>query len=404
MYSKEEVLEYISAEDIKFVKLTFCDILGVQKNISILSTEIERAFERGISFDASAICGFGNEAKSELLLFPDPSTIEVLPWRPSQGKVVRMICDIKKPDGTPFEADTRYILKNAVRLAEKNGIKLNMSSEFEFYLFKMDDEGNPTDVPFDNAGYFDIAPFDRGENVRREICLTLENMDIYPESSHHEEGPGQNEIDFKYSDPLSSADNALTFKSITQTISAKNGLYASFMPKPVKNSSGNGMHINISIADKSKTDSFIAGILENIQGITAFLNPTKESYDRLGEKKAPFYVTWAEGNRSQLIRIPMEADERRRFELRSPDPTANPYLAYALLIYAGTKGVINKTPLCEPCNINLYDAKKDVSEKLQCLPKTLDEAIILAKKSDIVKEYIPAGILEALEKNSNKSE
>lgn len=403
MYSKEEVLEYVSSEDIKFIKLAFCDVFGIQKNISILSTELERAFKHGISFDASAIRGFGDESKSDLFLFPDPSTIEVLPWRPTQGKVVRMICDIKNHEGTPYEADTRNILKNAVNFAKKNGVELKMGSEFEFYLFKTDDEGNPTSEPFDGAGYFDIAPFDRGENVRREICLTLENMDIYPESSHHEEGPGQNEIDFKPSDPLSSADNAITFKSVTQAIAAKNGLFANFMPKPVKNASGNGMHINISLADKSKTDSFIAGILENIAEITAFLNPTEDSYNRLGEKKAPFYITWAEGNRSQLIRIPAENGERSRFELRSPDPMANPYLAYALLIYAGTEGVINKKELGESCNINLYSADKEKTENLPHLPKTFDEAVSLAKDSGIVKKYLPDNILEAFSKN-NKSE
>ncbi len=392
MYNKNDVLDYIASEDVKFIKLAFCDVFGVQKNISILSSELERAFEHGISFDASAIDGFGDEANSDLFLFPDPSTVEVLPWRPSQGKVVRMICDIKNPDGTPYEMDTRHILKKAIQYAKENGIELNIGSEFEFYLFKTDDEGNPTNVPFDNAGYFDIAPSDRGENVRREICLTLENMDIYPESSHHEEGPGQNEIDFKHSDPLSSADNAVTFKSVTCTIAAKNGLYASFMPKPVKNESGNGMHINISLNDKSKTNSFIAGILDNIRGITAFLNPINESYERLGDKKAPFYITWAEGNRSQLIRIPAETDERSRFELRSPDPMANPYLAYALVIYSGTEGVVNKKELCRPCNINLYNADKSITDKLSTLPRNLTEALEEAKKSEIVKKYLPENI------------
>ena len=404
MYNKKEVLEYIKSEDVKFIKLAFCDIFGTQKNIAIIANELERAFEHGISFDASAIKGFGDESKSDLLLFPDPSTIEVLPWRPMQGKVVRMICDIKNPDGTPFEMDTRNILRNAVRYAQENGIELNIGSEFEFYLFKTDDEGNPTDVPFDNAGYFDIAPLDRGENVRREICLTLEDMDIYPESSHHEEGPGQNEIDFKYADPLLSADNAPTFKSVTQTIAAKNGLHASFMPKPVKNSGGNGMHINISLKDKSKTDSFIAGILEYIRGITAFLNTTYESYERLGSKKAPLYITWAEGNRSQLIRIPAETNERSRFELRSPDPMANPYLAYALLIYAGVEGVINSMVLCEPCNINLFNADRSITETVPTLPKNLDEAIECAKDSIIIKKYIPEKMLDELTINKRKPE
>ena len=404
MYSKNDVLDYIKSEDVKFIKLAFCDIFGVQKNISIIADELDRAFEYGISFDASAIRGFGDEAKSDLFLFPDPSTIEVLPWRPSQGKVVRMICDIKKPDGTPFETDTRYILKKAVNYAKENGIELNIGAEFEFYLFKTDDEGNATNIPFDNAGYFDIAPFDRGENVRREICLTLENMEIYPESSHHEEGPGQNEIDFKYSAPLSSADNAVTFKSVTEAIAAKNGLYASFMPKPVKNSSGNGMHINISLNDKSKTDSFIAGILENISGITAFLNPLRESYERLGNKKAPLYITWAEGNRSQLIRIPAETSERSRFELRSPDPMANPYLAYALLIYSGIEGIIGNKKLCKPCNINLYSADKNLTENLPTLPKNYDEALEQAENSIIVKKYMPENIIDILKKFNSKPE
>ena len=404
MYSKNDVLEYIESEDVKFVKLAFCDVFGRQKNISVIASEAERAFERGISFDASAICGFGDEKKSDLFLFPDPSTIEVLPWRPSQGKVVRMICDIKNPDGTPFEADTRYILKKAVRHAAENGIELNIGSEFEFYLFKTDEDGNPTSIPFDNAGYFDIAPFDRGENVRREICFTLEEMDIYPESSHHEEGPGQNEIDFRYSAPLLGADNALTFKSVTQAIAAKNGLHASFMPKPVKGLSGNGMHINTSLNDKSKTDSFIAGILENIGGITAFLNPLAESYERLGSKKAPLYVSWAEGNRSQLIRIPAETEERSRFELRSPDPMANPYLAYAMIIYAGVYGVINRSELCAPSDVNLYGAGKDITEKLSVLPKSFDEAISCAAENALVKKYLPQSILDTYKKYNGKPE
>lgn len=393
MYSISEVLEYVNSEDVKFIKLSFCDIFGVQKNISILATELERAFQKGISFDASAISGFGDEAKSDLFLFPDPSTLEVLPWRPSHGKVVRMICDVKKPNGEPFENDTRHILKNAVKYAEQNGITLSFGSEFEFYLFKTDEEGNTTGVPFDNAGYFDVAPFDRGENVRREICLTLENMDIYPESSHHEEGPGQNEIDFKYADPLSGADNAMVFKSVVEAISSKNGLHASFMPKPIKGESGNGMHINISLREQEKTQSFIAGILEHICGITLFLNPLVQSYERLGEKKAPSYVTWSHENRSQLIRIPAEGDDRKRFELRSPDPMANLYLAYALLIYAGVDGVKNQRELEAPCDINLYFADKNITGKIKSLPKSLDEAKKEAIKSELVRNYLPEGIL-----------
>lgn len=402
MYHKADVLEYVKCEGVKFIKLAFCDIFGVQKNISILSTELERAFDKGISFDASAIAGFGDESKSDLFLIPDPSTLEVLPWRPSHGKVVRMLCDIKNPDGSPFKLDTRRILKNAVQHAKEHGVTLRFGSEFEFYLFKTDESGDPTGIPFDHAGYFDIAPFDRGENVRREICLTLENMDIYPETSHHEEGPGQNEIDFKYSDPLSSADNALTFKSVVEAIAAKNGLSASFMPRPIKNESGNGMHINISLSDPSQMNCFIAGILSHIRGITAFLNPIAESYERLGHHKAPAYITWSHENRSQLIRIPAETNERSRIEVRSPDPMANPYLAFALLIYAGMDGIINQTPLCEPCNINLYLTDQSAAEQIERLPLSLDEAFAEAKSSKIAAKYLPTHFCEIMEKCSRQ--
>ena len=392
MYSKYEVMEYCESEDVKFVRLAFCDLFGIQKNISILSTELERAFEHGISFDASAISGFGSSVKSDLFLFPDPSTLSVLPWRPFHGKVVRMFCDIRYPDGTPFEYDSRGILINAIKEAKKRGITLDFGAEFEFYLFKTDEDGNPTDVTFDNAGYFDVAPEDKGENVRREICLTLEEMDIPPESSYHEEGPGQNEIDFHYSDPLTAADNAVTCKSIVHTVAAKNGLFATFMPRPVKDKSGNGMHINISLNDKTKTDSFIAGILKHIGGLTAFLNSTRQSYERLGKDKAPMYVTWSEQNRSQLIRIPAEGLSRQRFELRSPDPMTNPYIAYALLIYAGLDGIDRDLKLCQPLDMNLYEADKEITDKLEKLPETFEDAIKAAKNSEIVSKWLPEGV------------
>ena len=288
MYSYHEVMTYCEEEDVKFIRLAFCDLAGNQKNISIMPSELKRAFEYGISFDASAIYGFGNEVKSDLFLFPDPSTLSVLPWRPAQGRVVRMYCDIRYPDGKPFRRDSRYLLKQAIAEAEKRNISCYFGVEFEFYLFITDEEGNPTKIPFDQASYMDIAPEDKGENIRREVCLTLESMGIQPESSHHEEGPGQNEIDFRYSDALSAADNAVTFKSVVKTIAMQNGLYASFSPKPLKNQSGNGMHINISIKSpngKKDSDAFMAGILKYIREISAYLNPTEESYLRLGEKK-----------------------------------------------------------------------------------------------------------------------
>ena len=392
MYSYHEVMTYCEEEDVKFIRLAFCDLAGNQKNISIMPSELKRAFEYGISFDASAIYGFGNEVKSDLFLFPDPSTLSVLPWLPAQGRVVRMYCDIRYPDGKPFRRDSRYLLKQAIAEAEKRNISCYFGVEFEFYLFITDEEGNPTKIPFDQASYMDIAPEDKGENIRREVCLTLESMGIQPESSHHEEGPGQNEIDFRYSDALSAADNAVTFKSVVKTIAMQNGLYASFSPKPLKNQSGNGMHINISIKSpngKKDSDAFMAGVLKYIREISAYLNPTEESYLRLGEKKAPKYITWSSENRSQLIRIPAAKGEYVRFELRSPDPTTNPYIAYALLIYAGLDGIRKQIPLCEPLDQNLFIADQSVTDTLEKLPANLKEAIEQANQSSLIQQYIP---------------
>ncbi|NLH01358.1 MAG: glutamine synthetase, partial [Clostridiales bacterium] len=336
LYTEEDVLEYVREEDVKFVRLAFCDIFGTQKNISIPASELSMAFRCGISFDASAIAGFGDESRSDLFLFPDPTTLTVFPWRPSHGRVVRMFCDIRYPDGRQFELDCRSILKKAEAEANKKGLRCYFGAEYEFYLFKTDENGAPTNIPMDNAGYMDMAPEDAGENVRREICLTLEEMGIVPEASHHEEGPGQNEIDFRYSDPLAAADNSVTFKTVVRTVAARNGLYACFDPKPLANMSGSGMHINMSPRLRGGDDcfyQFMAGIMEHIAEMTIFLNPTSQSYLRLGSHKAPQYISWSPENRSQLIRIPAAAEGRSRIELRSPDANANPYIAYARLIY-----------------------------------------------------------------------
>ncbi len=391
-YSYEEVKEFVEQEDVKFIRLAFCDVHGRQKNISILPDELGRAFRDGISFDASAIDGFGSEVKSDLLLFPISSTLNILPWRPMQGKVVRMFCTICHPDGTPFAADSRAFLKKAVKTAADKGIHVNFGSEFEFYLFKTDENGNPTEEPFDRAGYMDVAPEDKGENIRREICLTMLDMGIHPETSHHEEGPGQNEIDFRYSDALCAADNAMNFISVVKAAAVHNGLYADFSPKPIIGESGNGMHINMSVKcddGVDRTNLFMAGVMNHICEITAFLNPCDESYARLGEKKAPKYVTWSAQNRSQLIRIPAAKGDYRRIELRSPDTTANPYIAYALLIYAGLDGIENNTPLPEPVDMNLFTAGRDVTDKLKALPGNLDEAVKAALGSEFVKKHVP---------------
>lgn len=399
IYTAREVYDFVRQEDVKFIRLAFCDVNGKQKNISIMPDELPRAFSDGISFDASAIKGFGDEVGSDLLLFPVPSTLNILPWRSSHGNVIRMFCSMKYPDGTQFEKDSRMILQRAVDAAAAKGVSVQFGAEFEFYLFNTDEKGMPTDEPFDRAGYMDVAPEDRGENARREICLTLLEMGIKPESSHHEEGPCQNEIDFRYSDAMTAADNAMNFMTVVKAAAQRNGIYADFSPKPLPGESGNGLHINMSVktADgEDHTNAFMAGILAHIKEMTAFLNPTEDSYKRLGEKKAPKYITWSPENRSQLIRIPAAKGEYRRIELRSPDPTANPYIAYALLIMAGLDGIERELTAPEAVNVNLYKADSSVTEPLDRLPASLDEAIAVAEGSDFVRGVIGMNITDFL--------
>ncbi len=397
MYTIQDVLEYIEVEDVKFLRLAFCDIFGSEHNVAIMSSEAERIFKFGKSIDASAIPGFGSIVESDLFLFPDPKTLTVLPWRPSTGRVAKMYCDIRYPDGTPFDKDGRYILRKAVEKSAAEGIFCTFGTEFEFYLFKTNENGEATDIPFDTAHYMSIAPEDKGENVRREICLTLEDMGIKPESSHHEEGPGQNEIDFMCSDALGAADNATTFKSVVKTIAMRNGLAASFSPKPLPKNCGSGMHINMSVSSKDGEDKsmfFMAGILKYIREITAFLNPVKESYFRLGEMKAPHYVTWSPENRSQLIRIPAPDGSGKRIELRSPDPQANPYFAFALLIHAGLEGIKNRLSPGAPTNINLLDASPELIADLEVLPQSFTEAAKLTRASSFVQNILPKEIID----------
>ena len=396
-YSKGEVMQYVREEDVKFIRLAFCDVFGRQKNISIMPEELPRAFEYGIAFDASAIAGFGDETKCDLLLHPDPDTLMILPWRPEHGKVVRMFTSISYPDGTPFECDTRSLLKRAVEDARRAGYTFAFGAEQEFYLFELDEKNKPTKIPYDEAGYMDIAPEDRGENIRREICLTLEQMGIRPESSHHEEGPGQNEIDFRYSDPLTAADNTMTFQTIVKTVARRNGVHVDFGPKPLEDKPGNGFHINMSVKPCDSSDNLsymIAGLLDKVVEMTAFLNPTEESYRRFGKHKAPGYVSWSSENRSQLVRIPAAVGEYRRAELRSPDPLANPYLAFALMIYAALSGLESRQPLPEAANINLYKADAQTLSRFRKLPETLDAACRIAAESDFIKAHIPAAILD----------
>ena len=393
MYSKSDVLEYVNEEDVKFVRLAFFDLRGVQKNISIMASELEKAFENGVSFDASAIYGFETAEKSDLFLYPDPTTVSILPWRPNTGKVVRMFCTIAYPDGTPYKKDCRTLLANAVKKArDEFGVEFRFGTEIEFYLFKLDEKGEPTKVPFDNAGYMDIAPEDKGENIRREICFTLEQMGIQPEASHHEEGPGQNEIDFHYSDALTAADNAATFKWVVRTRAANAGLYADFSPKPLADKPGSGFHINISCPDESKRKNVLAGILKHAQELAYYMNSSDQSYQRLGSNKAPCYVAWGYENRSTFIRIPsVTKQDSNRLEIRTPDSMCNVYIVFTLLIHAALDGIKNNLVPPEPVTDNLFEVKAGASGQvkgLQTLPASLEEAKKFAQDSSFIKDVL----------------
>lgn len=397
MKTYDDLSEFVEEENVKFIRLAFIDALGNQKNIAIMPGELPRAMKEGISIDASAVSGFGSAERSDLFLHPDPETITIVPWRPIDGRVARMFCDVAYPDGKPFERDTRLILKNAVKAAQDKNIRINFGPEIEFYVFRQDENGNPTKEPLDHAGYMDIDPCDRGDNIRREVCFTLLDMGIVPEASHHEQGPGQNEVDFRYSDPLSTADNTETLKWAVRSICDSNGMTADFSPKPLADEPGNGMHINISVESgegKNVTKPFMAGIMKYIRDFTLFLNPESESYSRLGVQKAPAFISWSEQNRSQLIRIPAADEGRKRMELRSPDPEANPYLAYALLIYAGLSGIEENLAPEPSLDVNLYTADPEMTAGLKRLPATLAEAAAAARRSEFVQKYVPSDILE----------
>ena len=403
----QDILRFVRENDVKFIRLAFCDLFGVLKNISILAEALPAALKRGVAFDASSVSGFACEKASDLFLHPDPVTLSILPWRPQQGRVVRMFCDIAYPDGAPFEGDARALLKRSMEHVRAQGYGCRIGPECEFYLFHTDEAGQPTHIPHDRGGYLDVAPLDQGENVRREICLSLEQMGFHPESSHHEQGPGQNEIDFAYSDPLTAADHVVAFRSVVKAIAWRNGLYASFMPKPLEQS-GSGLHINISLTRQGKNlfraqeeghcpqaEQFIAGVLHRAPEMTAFLNPTTNSYRRLGTFEAPTYVTWSHQNRSQLVRIPAAQGEKVRMELRSADPSCNPYLAFAVLLQAGMEGIARQRPLCPPTDRNLFTADPQSCRGLTRLPDSLEQALTLAGQSAWVRKVVPPTLLQA---------
>lgn len=395
-----EVISFIEENDVKFIRLAFCDVLGKQKNISVMPSQITRVFEEGISFDASAIAGFKGSENSDLFLFPDASTLDILPWRPSVGRVIRFFCEIRNPDGTLYEGDTRMMLKKKLSEVRERGYHVMSGLECEFYVFEKDEQGHAVMVPQDQGSYFDVFPKDLGEDIRRDICLTLEEMGITPESSHHEQGPGQNEIDFHYDDALTSCDHMITFQWVVETVAHSHGVWASFLPKPLKEESGSGLHINLSLANNNHNafrmekpevlHHFMAGILAHIREITLFLNPLANSYERFGKCEAPMFISWSHANRSTLIRIPAASETHVRCEVRSPDPSCNPYLASTLLIAAGMEGIEKKLSLPPESHGNL----NQLQPNLPTLPKSLQEAVACAANSAFVKQHVPQTIID----------
>ena len=404
-YNKLGALRFIEENDVKFIRLQFCDLFGKLKNISITSNQLSKAFDEGVAFDASSIIGFNPIEDSELFLFPDPTTLCILPWRPQHGKVARFFCDIKTSEGKAFEGDSRYILKRTIEKAKEKGFIFKVGAECEFFLFKTDVDGNPTLETTDKATYFDVAPLDQGENTRREICLTLEQMGFEIESSHHESALGQHEIDFKYDSVLESADNILSFKTVVKTIAGRNGLHASFMPKPLMNTSGSGMHINMSLFKNGENiftstqngmlpviaEQFIAGILKYIKEMTAITNPIVNSYKRIiSGFEAPKHITWSYKNRSSLIRVPSTIQGHNRIELRSPDSMCNPYLTLALILGAGLEGINAQLSLTPALTQNAYQmSEQDLSDKkIEILPTSLNEALLYMKNSEFVRNIL----------------
>ena len=392
-FTKEDVLHMVEEEDVEFIRLQFTDIYGNLKNIAITSSQLEKALNNKCMFDGSAIEGFVGIEESDLYLYPDYSTFEVFPWRPQQGKVARMICDLYRPSGEPFEGDSRYILRQAIKEAEKMGYVFDVGPECEFFLFHTDDNGLPTTITHEKAGYFDIGPLDLGENARRDMVLTLETMGFEIEASHHEAAPAQHEIDFKYDEVLNTADNIMTFKLAVKTIARRHGLHATFMPKPKYGVHGSGMHINMSLKKDGKNifqDTndkyglsqeayyFIGGLMKHIKGMCAIMNPLVNSYKRLvAGYEAPVYIAWSAKNRSPLIRIPATTGEETRIELRSPDPTANPYLALAVCLMAGLEGMEAK-----------QEPPKGREKKGKGLPTSLMEAISELEKDTFIQNVL----------------
>mgnify|MGYP004619400763 FL=1 len=421
-YTKDDIFRMVEEEDVEFIRLQFTDIFGTLKNIAITSSQLEKALDNKCMFDGSSVEGFVRIEESDMYLYPDYDTFEIFPWRPQQGKVARLICDVCTPDGKPFEGDPRWILKKTIKEANEMGYRFDVGPECEFFLFHTDDNGLPTTLSHEKAGYFDLGPNDLGENIRRDMVLTLEDMGFEIEASHHEVAPAQHEIDFKYDEALKTADNIQTFKMTVKTIAKRHGLYATFMPKPKFGISGSGMHINMSLATEEGKNifadengkiglsddayHFIAGIMKHARGMSAITNPLVNSYKRLVPGyEAPVYIAWSAKNRSPLIRIPASRGNGTRVELRNPDPTANPYLVLALCLAAGLDGIKNKIEVPESVDCNIYEMTPgerraagienmpaDLKEAVDCL--VADEFLCSVLGEHITTKYVEAKMKE----------
>lgn len=407
VYTESEVLQYIDENDVKFVKLTFCDIRGNMKNISVLSSEMTSAFERGVRITAKKIYGFSIAGGRDLYIFPDAKTMKILPWRPQHGRVIRMFCYIRYGDGTPFEGDSRYFLTQAMKKAISKGWCFRFGTSSEFMLFRNDESGRPTKIPHDFAGYCDIAPDDKGENFRRDVCYTLEQMGINPVSSRHEAGRGQHEIDFNASSALKAADTFLSFKSAVKSVAAQHSIYASFMPKPVRTDCGNGMHISVNVfrdsdffSDEQSSDNInevnmaASGILKFISDCTIFNNSIVNSYNRFGEFSLPRYITWSDMEQEQIMKFNTETRDEAPIVLRVPDCVCNPYLVFGLIIYAALEGIEGSYEMPEKYNPACRDYNK--------IPESLIKAAEAAEQSEFLKKYVPSVLLEPIISGAKK--
>ena len=411
-YTKQDIMQIVEEEDVEFIRLQFTDIFGILKNVAITKSQLEKALNNKCMFDGSSIEGFVRIEESDMYLYPDLDTFCIFPWRPQQGKVARIICDVYCADGTPFEGDPRYALKREISRAAKLGYTFNVGPECEFFLFHIDEEGQPTTISHEKAGYFDLGPIDLGENARRDMVLTLEDMGYEVEASHHEVASAQHEIDLKYEEAMITADNIMTFKLAVKTIAKRHGLFASFMPKPKYGINGSGMHVNMSLSKDGKNifhdpDGdlglskeayyFMGGIMKHMKGMTAITNPLVNSYKRLVPGfEAPIYIAWATSNRSPLIRIPTARGKETRIELRCPDPAANPYLTLAVCLAAGLDGIENQIMPPTIVKENIFEMGVSQKEALgiESLPGNLYEAIEELERNDYIKDTLGKHITE----------